>query len=77
MSKSNNPKYDKDYFLIPKEMVAKIQPLQINAWKNNWSPKQQVRFLEDTSDINRMKLLIGEKGIQELIERFLKQGGKL
>ena len=77
MSKSNDPEYDKDYFLSLKEMVAKIQPLQINAWKNNWSPKQQVRFLQHSYDIDRMKSLIGEKGIQELIERFLKQGGKI
>lgn len=77
MSKSNNPEYDKNYFLSLKEMVAKIQPLQINAWKNNWSPKQQIRFLPNTPNVNRMKALIGEKGIQELMEGFLKQGGKI
>ena len=30
--------FDENYFLTLPEMVAKIQPLQINAWKNNWSP---------------------------------------
>lgn len=69
--------YDENYFLTLPEMVAKIQPLQINAWKNNWSPSQQVRFLQFTPDIQKMKSLIGEKGIQELIERLLKNGGKL
>ena len=69
--------FDKNYFLTLQEMVAKIQPLQINAWKNNWSPSQQVRFLQFTPDIQKMKSLIGEKGIQELIERLLKNGGKL
>lgn len=69
--------YDKNYFLTLSEMVAKIQPLQINAWKNNWSPSQQVRFLQFTPNIQRMKSLIGEKGIQELTERLLKKGGKL
>lgn len=69
--------FDENYFLTLSEMVAKIQPLQINAWKNNWSPSQQVRFLQFTPDIQKMKSLIGEKGIQELIERLLKNGGKL
>lgn len=69
--------FDENYFLTLPEMVAKIQPLQINAWKNNWSPSQQVRFLQFTPDIQKMKSLIEEKGIQELIERLLKKGGKL
>lgn len=58
---------------LPKILQKIKQKPQITFNINKEISQKQIR----STDIQKMKSLIGEKGIQELIERLLKKRGKL
>lgn len=67
-----------DYFFSPEEMRAKMAPIQINAYKQGWTPKQAAKYTKGTYNTNLLHHLFDNDSFAELIDKIiLKNEGKL
>lgn len=75
------------YVFTPVEVQANITPLQAQANLKGWTPKHTAKLtspgiannlsINGNTPIGAMYSIIGEQGMQELISRILKKGGKI